>query len=121
MPIISSTEVKAIITTKYDDVAPFIKVAEVFLADKFSGVSIGTALNKEIHRWTAAHFISISDPRLTEKEVGEATEKFNNKLTGNTEGLKATMYGRQAIALDPTGLLAKATNRAATFEAIGQC
>ena len=70
--------------------------------DKDSDVSSDT--RETIKLWLAAHFVHIKD-RL-EKEV--SSDGVRMVFDGKTDvGLNATLYGQQAMAMDPTGFLAK--------------
>ena len=70
--------------------------------------------------YLAAHFVTISRTyqggkgQLVEKEIGGTTEKYESHqkamaMHGGEIGLNATPYGQQALVLDTSGMLAKAT------------
>jgi len=116
---VTGTEVKTIITTvkTADQVESFITPANLLVSDALSGSGFSAARLAEIEKWLSAHFVAIDDSsaRVTEKEVGEASEKYE----GRTDmGLKFTRYGQQAMMLDTSGALANLGKRAAKVETI---
>lgn len=73
------------------------------LVNSLLSTDLTTDLLTEIELWLAAHFAAIRDPRVQQESVaGEWSATYQGK-TG--EGLRATTYGQQAIALDTTGKL----------------
>jgi hypothetical protein len=65
-----------------------------------------------IETWLAAHFAAITEAQLSQETIGDATDKIESKVD---LGLNVTRWGQQALALDPTGVLAssaKGTKRA---------
>ena len=116
---VTSAEVKTIITTTKteDQVTPFITPANLLVSDALSGSGFGADRLKEIEKWLSAHFVAIDDAsaRVTEKEVGEASEKYEGKTD---MGLKFTRYGQQAMMMDTSGKLANLGKRAAIVETI---
>ena len=113
---VTQGEVEAIIDTDVEDLLPFIAIADALVTDKLTGQGIGTAMLKEITRWLAAHFVAIRDPRVKQDKTAEASATFFLGKEG--EGLKATPYGQQVLALDTSGTLANLGKRTASVEAI---
>ncbi len=55
-----------------------------------------------IERLLAAHFYQIGDPGYTSRSTGGASGSFNGQ---QTQTLKGTRYGQQAMLMDSTGFL----------------
>lgn len=106
MADVVAADVHAIFDTGMDT-TPFIVTARVFLATYKSQAGWVDDLYFEIWRWTAAHFACMRDPRETDVKRLDTSIAFEHGPLG--QGLKATRYGQQAIALDPTGILATAS------------
>jgi len=73
------------------------------LTDRVTGLS-ATELG-QIELLLAAHFVSIQQPQLKSESVG-GSFSASYQVGPLDEGLKATVYGQQAIALDDSGTLA---------------
>jgi hypothetical protein len=58
----------------------------------------------EIETYLACHFCALVDQQFESKSVGDASGRFQTGEKG--QGLLATDWGAQAVALDITGLLA---------------
>lgn len=102
---ISSDEVLDIIDVQDGIVVqPFIMAASLVIDTNLASAGLTAGLLKEIERWLSAHFLAIRDPRFTQVKTDSDTMVFEHGKTGM--GLKATMYGQQALSLDPTGILA---------------
>lgn len=71
----------------------------------------GTRLSK-IEKLLAAHFASAQDPRIAEDSVGGSSITYQVDVG---EGLRSTVYGQQAIALDSSGTLGQATKTRASI------
>jgi hypothetical protein len=59
-----------------------------------------------IIKWLAAHLVASTDAgggTLTQDKLGDASQSYARATMG--EGLKGTMYGQQALALDTSGCL----------------
>lgn len=115
---VEPNEVRDIITTSRTDLQPFIMAANLLITDILGSSDLSTAQLKEIERWLAAHFVSISDGgsgEVIEKEVGETRIKYAVVMGKN---LGNTRYGQQALFLDTTGLLSKVGKSRARFCAI---
>ncbi len=101
---------------------PFIMTASN-LVDRIelkdSTVSADTLRLVEL--WLSAHFVAIRDMRSNFEKAGSVHQAFQYKLGLN---LQVTIYGQQALILDPTGVLKKANDNdekasEATIEYIG--
>jgi len=75
----------------------------------------GSAALASIQALLAAHFIATTrEPQLESESIaGEASVRYRGKTD---MGLNATTYGQQALALDCSGLLAKAGLKAASIK-----
>jgi len=105
---VTGTEVKAIIDTSLtaSEVDPFITAASAMVDDLLSGSGLTTTQLKEVERWLSAHLVHIRDPKLSEQDINDASDKYQVGKFGM--GLEHTAYGQQAMFLDTTGTLAKA-------------
>lgn len=105
---VTEVEVEEIIEVDSSlSLTPFITAANIIVNDNLSdsSLSIATATLKEIERWLAAHLTQIRSNSLVRSEgVKGVTQAFQYRLGLN---LQSTMYGQQAMMLDPTGTLAK--------------
>ena len=99
---VSDSEVKEIIDTDTDDIAPFIKVANILVTAKLGGQGLSDDQLKEIERWLAAHFVSMRDPRIMSEKTGEASVTYYGK---SGLGLDGSQYGQTVKILDTTGIL----------------
>lgn len=85
----------------------YIKSASVFLNNAMQGVSVSEELNTELLRWLTAHLIAATvDRPVVQQKAGEASQTFSDIFD---VGLKSTMYGQTALAMDTTGALAAAS------------
>lgn len=101
------------VLTDYNDAAslsPFIQAATL-LVDRIEAkdATVADGLLLEIERWLAAHFYSVREQQVASERAGEVGE---NKQYWVGYGFQTTMYGSQAIMLDPTGLLAELNSKA---------
>ena len=99
---VSDSEVKDIIDTDIDDIAPFIRVANILVTAKLGGKGLSDAHLTEIERWLAAHFVSMRDPRIISEKTGEASVTYYGKFG---LGLDGSQYGQTVKMLDTTGTL----------------
>jgi hypothetical protein len=101
----TEAEVKEIIDTELtaDEVAPFLKAANIFITEVLSGEGYGDDLMKSIEMWLAAHFVAVRDPRASKEKLGDADVTYDGKTA---LGLDGTRYGQQAMLLDYHGKLA---------------
>jgi hypothetical protein len=102
----SPEAVRAAVETDSDiDVSPYIRTANV-LADKVSAEDsdslLSDALLTEIETYLAAHFYALRDQQFHSKKTADASAQFQGQTS---MGLKATLWGQQAIDLDVSGYL----------------
>lgn len=88
------------------DLTPFIETANLIVTEHLTAAAITPALSAArlelIERWLAAHFVRVREERVTEMSAAGTRTKYEGQ---DGMGLRATKYGQQAIALDPTGIL----------------
>ena len=118
------TEVKTIIATSLDDASVQVFIDDAALiADQCPAVlSYPDDRQKAIVRWLTAHLIASANRssgggQLTSKALGDASESYAVGTAG-TE-LASTSYGRQAIALDPSGCLERVGKTRAFVFSVG--
>lgn len=96
--------VKLIISTELTDILPFIQAANRIIEDHLEGQGLADATLREIERWLSAHFVAIREnsARVTEESIEDASAKYGGTYG---MGLKSTLYGQTALALDSTDVL----------------
>lgn len=107
-------EVKDIISTTLTDgqINAFINTSHQVVSQRLNGKGISEDTLKEIEVWLSAHYVCMRDPRKKQVKVDDVAVTYQGE-TGT--GFQSTSYGQQAIALDPTGTLASASLKRATF------
>jgi hypothetical protein len=117
----SAEKVKQIIDTDLSDdiIDAYILAANYTITEVLgSDTELSSDHKTELERWLTAHLISATRERQAKEEgAGGAYIKYEG-ITG--EGLKATMYGQQVLAMDTTGKLAVYTGakKAASIYAV---
>jgi len=111
MARVTASEVREIIDViAATDITSFITTANVHVTAVLgSETSLSADQLKQIELYLAAHFVAI-DPRnrVTKQESTDGSQAtFETGVPG--QGLKATTFGQQAIALDTTGKLSAET------------
>lgn len=93
---------------------PFISAASI-LVDRISEDSASPTeeVLTVIETWLSAHFYCVRNPRRSSERAGDVWATFMSKVDLN---LQVTMYGQQAMMLDPTGTL-KFINDSKSFKA----
>lgn len=88
------------------DCTVFVRAADLIVNESLLDQGLSEARLKMIALYLAAHFATISEERgaLSASTMGESAERFHNVYK---EGFKSTRFGQQALALDPTGILAE--------------
>ena len=84
--------------------APFILTANLLVTEACSTAGYTDERLELIERWLSAHFLSIRDKPVSSETAGPITSSYELKIG---LGLKASMYGQQALILDSKGGLAK--------------
>ncbi len=105
MPRVTSSEVKGLITTRFD-VDAFIATANLLVEESLVGQGLTDARLKTIELWLSAHFVAVAEERgaLTGSDKGNSAETYEI-IVGT--GLNMTRFGQQAISLDTSGVLAE--------------
>lgn len=75
-----------------------------------------TSVLADIELMLAAHYVSLRDPAPKSVGMGPVNTSFDKGSLG--EGLKATYWGQQALALDTTGTLAGVGVKRASIRAL---
>lgn len=112
---VDADDVKEIVDTDLTDVQinAFINTAHRYVDANLLGKSLDADTLTDIELWLSAHFLSMRDPRVSSVSANGLSASYQGK-TG--EGLKATLYGQQALALDASGTLASLGQKRAVFE-----
>lgn len=117
------TEVRVIITTPLDDTSVQVFIDDAaMIADQCPKVATyPIAQQKAIVRWLTAHLLANANKgaagQLTSKSLGDASESYASGSAG--VDLASTSYGKQAIALDPSGCLERVGKKRAFAFALG--
>lgn len=115
--VVDADDVKEIIDTDLSDarINNFINMAYVrtIPLDGELGNCGGDDTLAEIQKLLAAHFLTMYERQTKSEKVGEASVTFMGQ---DGKGLEASLYGQQALALDCSGILARAGLKRATFQ-----
>lgn len=104
MEIISTSQSTAVVNA-------FINSAHAVVEANLAGALDETLLT-QIELWMAAHFLAMKDQRKSAVKVGDLSVTYQGQ-TGM--GLKATLYGQQAMSMDTTGKLASLDTKRAVI------
>jgi hypothetical protein len=117
-PLVTSEEVKEIISTPLTDLTAFISAAHTIVEDRLLDQGLTDTALKEIERWLAAHFVSFRSPaEKRSQKIGSAQEVYLVANLSSTGGmLKTSLYGMQAMALDTSGTLAQLGKKKAVLK-----
>lgn len=102
---VTAEQVMEIISTSLteDQVNAFINMAHALVDERLVDQNLGSTLLEQIELLLSAHFLTLRDPRAQQEKIDEYSVTYQGSTS---EGLKATIYGQQAIALDSSGTLA---------------
>jgi hypothetical protein len=90
-------------------ITAFIGAATI-LVDDVSGDSCMDATRlAEIERWLAAHLVSMRALQPVREKIGDASVTYGTSDAALGQGLKSTLYGQQALALDCSGILGRSS------------
>lgn len=124
--MITPDMVRQVITTVLDDQELFglIALADVLIESRLGiTTDISDNLRAELSRFIAAHYVAgkersggeqVIDRDISSQTIGEASISYGSSTISSTSvakfsiqsgGLESTWWGRQALALDPTGQL----------------
>jgi len=112
-------DVRGIIETTIADVyvSSALAMAVTFLRDHLPTTTLETDTLAHLEKLIAAHFLCIYRPRSQEKEMGPGAKEVARGRTNLY--LEASLYGQQAVLMDPTGLLAIIAKKGGTVVCIG--
>jgi hypothetical protein len=104
---VTAGAVKEIVPTEIADsvvLTNFIDTANLFIDTHLASAGHSDAILAKIELYLAAHYVALTEEQggLTRAKMGDADESFAN-IYG--QGLKATRFGQQALAIDTTGIL----------------
>ncbi|KKM27947.1 hypothetical protein LCGC14_1569630 [marine sediment metagenome] len=104
---VTAGAVKEVVPTKIADsvvLTNFIDTANLFVDTHLASAGHTDAILAKIELYLAAHYVALTEEQggLTRSKLGDADESFAN-IYG--QGLKATRFGQQALAIDTTGIL----------------
>lgn len=104
---VTAGAVKEVVPTEIADsvvLTNFIDTANLFVDTHLAAAGHSDAILAKIELYLAAHYTALTEEQggLTRSKLGDADESFANIYD---QGLKATRFGQQALALDTTGTL----------------
>lgn len=113
---VDADQVSDVISTSLTEgqVNAMINTAHLVVEQHLTTQGLSADLLTQIELWLSAHFVCIRDPRKKQVKVDEVSVTFQGEVG---MGLQGTMYGQQALALDPTGSLASTSLKRAVISA----
>ncbi len=104
---VTAGAVKEVVPTQIADsvvLTNFIDTANLFVDTHLASAGHTDEILAKIELYLAAHYVALTEEQggLTRAKLGDADESFAN-IYG--QGLKATRFGQQALAIDTTGIL----------------
>ena len=104
---VTAGAVKEVVPTQIADsvvLTNFIDTANLFVDTHLASAGHTDEILAKIELYLAAHYVALTEEQggLTRSKLGDADESFAN-IYG--QGLKATRFGQQALAIDTTGIL----------------
>lgn len=87
------------------NIVPFITAANLIVTRSVATSTTPSAEElKEVERWLAAHLLAIADEdlRISSEGAEGLSVSYAQQIGKNLDG---TVYGQQAMLMDPTGLL----------------
>ena len=131
MAYTTADEVKEIISgcvLTTDQIDPFILTSHIYLNKVFAtDTTLSVMQRREIERWFTAHLItavgfntggSVQPTTIKREKIGDAEVEYAVPIIKTGAGVDSTAYGRMALQLDTTGLLAKAGKMQASIFAV---
>lgn len=102
---VTASQVSDIISTSLTDsqMNAMINTAHLVVEERLGTSGLSEDTLEQIELWLSAHFACMRDPRKKQLKVDEVSVTYQGEVE---MGLKGTMYGQQAMALDSTGALA---------------
>lgn len=125
MPTLPTTsEVISLTGTQFPEEVVDSIIADAALMVERCISPLNEARQTAIIKWVSCHLIASTNGAdgsrggaITSFKLGDASETYARAVLSG-EGLKATFYGQQALALDPNGCLARLGRPPASVEAI---
>jgi len=102
-PLATAADVQALGTFEITDFDPFIETAHAIVDTFLSTTTIPVAMLTQIEIYLAAHFATLRDPRVKQVAIHSGNVTYMAPNMG--QGLLASIYGQQALALDYTNTL----------------
>lgn len=101
----TAADVKAIISTALTDQQVGALIDDAALLAERCIAGFDAARQKAVLKWLTAHLIASTNAGAskTSSKLGDAQDSFARAQLGS--GLSGTIYGQQALALDPNGCL----------------
>lgn len=90
------------IVSDSSDLEIFIRTANVLVDNLLLGKGLSDETLAIIEAWLAAHFAKIREMHRSSEKIGDAQDQYQFKVGLN---LQVTMYGQQALTMDPSGCL----------------
>lgn len=111
---VNAEQVSDVISTSLTEsqVNAMINTAHLVVEQHLATEGLSVDLLAQIELWLSAHFVCIRDPRKKQVKVDEVSVTY--QVEGGS-GLQGTMYGQQALALDPSGKLASTSLKRAVI------
>ncbi len=102
---VTSEQVIEVISTTLsnEQVNAFINMSHTLVDARLANCGLSDALLMQIELLLAAHFVALRDPRPQQEKFDEYSVTYQGT---SGQGLSATQYGQQALALDVSGRLA---------------
>jgi len=111
---VALTDVQAVYPTATQ---PMLDVANVLINTQLLNAGLDPTLLDKVTIYLAAHFASITDGILRRQRLGDGDESY--KTPGDADqGLRATLFGQQAMILDTSGILAEIGSRGNSLPAL---
>lgn len=112
---VTPEQVMDIISTSLTEgqINAMINTAHQVAEQHLSAQGLDEDLLTQIELWLSAHYVCMRDPQKDTVKVDEVQVKYHRGQAGT--GLAGSVYGQQAVALDPTGSLASASLKKAVI------
>lgn len=115
--LVNATDVREIVDTDLTDgrLANFINMA--YVTTKGMTTTDSETL-KQIQLLLSAHYLTVYDGVVQSQSVGGEYSVTYAMVVG--QGLKSSLYGQQALALDTTGTLSRLGMQKANFQVVSE-
>ena len=104
MPLATDADIRAImdVDPSITDLSPFLTAASIIIMDHCPAMPADRGA--VVEAWLAAHLLVSRDPRVSNESAGGVSQAFQYSIG---TGLGFSVYGQNAMLLDPTGGLAR--------------